>query len=81
MVMRWFVAILIEKMSHTVLPWLPGLMVMRWIVAMLVEKISHTALPWLPAFRCHESACCDSGRINESHRITMLTGLSYLYPT
>jgi cell division protein FtsB len=51
MVMRWLVAILVEKMSHTALTWLRGFNGYERVVAILVEKMSHTTLSWLPA--CH----------------------------
>jgi hypothetical protein len=79
MVMRWFVAILVEKMSHAALPWLSGFNPLNselnpicHLQALLgAHHIFHVSGLGVNGY---EMICCDSGRKIESRRINMVTG-------
>jgi len=77
-VMRWLVAILVEKMSHTALTWLLGFRGYEVACCDCNRKNESHRITMVTGFNGFEVACCDCNRKNESHRINLVTGFPWL---
>jgi hypothetical protein len=64
MVMRWFVAILVEKMFHTALSWLPGFNGYEMVCCDSDRKNESHRITVVTGVDGYEMDCCDAGRKN-----------------